>query len=393
MNNSQKGGLVQKRELISGIDGIRGLAAILVLLFHFYSFAGNNQFPGSFLVRAGWVGVDIFFVISGFVLFLPFLRNALEGKNTDLLSYYKRRVLRIVPAYWLNIIFMITVMFPVFFTSFNQLLHIGTNMLFLEGFFPVKESLRLNGVYWTLWIEIQFYLILPFFAKLFTGRTWIRNAVLVIIAVSVYKYVGIVLTEHISDTHKIRQFWINSQLPGVLQEFTFGIIAANIYSRYKNKLSSFKSSILVITGLGMLLLGMYFIVKYGSTNYWFGKSFLGYLPLVSLNTFFALSASILLLGVAAGSTLAKVTFGNPFLNFIGVYSYGIYLWHYPVGMLMKNSGKEIGYISFIVFGGIMSIIWAVMSYHLVEKRFIELGRKKWQVKKLEAQNTSSNLNS
>lgn len=367
----------QKREFFEGIDGLRAIAAMWVLFFHFYYFADSPSFSGSFLVRAGWVGVDIFFVISGFVLSLPLLTKLMNGQKYSIGNFYRKRIMRIVPAYYFSLFVFITFFHTELFTDPRIFMHILGHLTFTEGFIIQTERLHINGVYWTLWIEMQFYIILPLLILLFKGKKWWLSLVSIVVLVTLYKYVGIVMTEGLSDSNKFKQFYINMQLPGVLQEFAMGIGVAVFYLKIKSKDIWNKNrnlfSLLVIPGFILILICMKFIIVYGSTKYWFGKGSFGYLPLLSLNTIISIGAALILIGIISQATWIKKIFGNPIMNFIGTISFGIYIWHYPVGKYMAQStnlGKFETFIILCLFGTLMTIAWAYLSYKFIEKPFL-----------------------
>ena len=330
---------------------------------------------GSFLVRSGWVGVDIFFVISGFVLFLPFLQSHMEKEKYPIKRYFKKRFSRILPAYYFMLLLLVTFFYPGFIFDKTTILHVLGHATFTEGF--IMNPLKINGVFWTLWIEMQFYLILPLFSLLFLGKRWWISAIGVFLFVIIYKWSGITLTEGLSDTHKLKQFWISFQLPGVLQEFTIGIIAASIYMRVKNTewwtTNRLLLSLLVPVGFAIIISGMGFITNYGPTKYWFGNGALGYYPLINLNNWLSIGAGLVILGICSQERWIRIVFANKVITFIGMVSYGVYLWHYPIGNYLKGNIPYEGitkYILLILVGSIFTVTWAYLSYRFIEKPFL-----------------------
>lgn len=369
---------MKSRIFIEGIDGLRAIAALLVLLFHYYSFSSSTQFTGSFIVRAGWIGVDIFFVISGFVLSLPFLNAFSNNEKYSISLFYKRRMLRIIPAYYFSLLVITTFLHADILFNPDTFRHLVGHLTFSEGFLYPWKKLNINGVYWSLWIEMQFYIIVPLLVVLFKENRWWISFVSILVIVTVYKYAGIVLTEGLSDTHTLKQFYINKQLLGVLQEFVMGIGAAKIYLLLKDSSvwinHRLRFSSLVIIGFIVIISCMYFITSYGNTKYWFGSGALGYIPLITLNTILSLGSSLVILGIASQAKWINYLFGNRVMIFLGTISYGIYIWHYPVGKYMSekmNMESSNRFMLLCFFGIAVTILWAYISYRFIEKPFLK----------------------
>ena len=162
------------RRHIAGLDGIRAVAAGLVLLYHYWATAGHAELPGPvhLVVSNGGVGVDIFFVISGFILFLPWARAGWTGGRIDRRRYFQNRFLRIMPAFWFNTLVVVVAAYPAYLLTVEGATRIAVYSTFLAGFAPpsVQPALLLNGVAWTLCIEVCFYLLLPLVARFFVRR-------------------------------------------------------------------------------------------------------------------------------------------------------------------------------------------------------------------------------
>ena len=151
---------------ITSLDGVRALAFLLVFAFHLndagvWGYNGNNPFISAFL-GGGSTGVILFFVLSGFLLFLPYSQALLFGKDWPQPKvYYLRRILRIFPGYFFSLFILVIFTQP----SFLQPQNWGRLIPFLTftmGFY--NSSGLINGPYWTLAIEFQYYLILPLIA-------------------------------------------------------------------------------------------------------------------------------------------------------------------------------------------------------------------------------------
>ena len=152
-----------------GIDGLRAAAALLVLVFHVAERAGINRadttsWVADYTSQFGRLGVSIFFAISGFLLYRPFVASHLAGRPGPALGgYFRRRFLRIFPAYWLAMIGYLLLASPELRDSIVD--HLLLRISLLQGW---SQSLALSGVSvaWTLTIELTFYLVLPLYAWL-----------------------------------------------------------------------------------------------------------------------------------------------------------------------------------------------------------------------------------
>ena len=152
-----------------GIDGLRALAAFLVLTFHVAERSGLNRadtasWVADYTSQFGRLGVSIFFAISGFLLYRPFVAAHLADEAAPALGgYFRRRFLRIFPAYWLALVGYLLLASPQLRDSILD--HLLLRISLLQGW---SETLALSGVSvaWTLTIELTFYLVLPLYAWL-----------------------------------------------------------------------------------------------------------------------------------------------------------------------------------------------------------------------------------
>jgi peptidoglycan/LPS O-acetylase OafA/YrhL len=192
---------------IPEIDGMRFVSILLVLLFHVGIIVGMSRgtssllhepFGGAFapptgrglvmdLVSQGWFGVDIFFLVSGFVLALPFIAAQMKtGPQVSLPRYFVRRLTRIEPPY----VVALTICFVVALVAGSGVSgwHYLTGLLYMHGFVSGFPN-PLNGVTWSLEVEVQFYLLVPLLALLFASRnSSTRRMVMLLIALLATAY-------------------------------------------------------------------------------------------------------------------------------------------------------------------------------------------------------------
>jgi peptidoglycan/LPS O-acetylase OafA/YrhL len=185
-------------ELIPEVDGLRFIAISAVLFHHLLSmflsgsgrsaevrtysewFAAADQ---SWLVipaYCGHFGVNLFFVISGFILALPFAKRAFNGQAApDLKSYYLRRVTRIEPPYLLSLIVIFLIHWRQWGEGPRVVPNLIASLFYSHGLVYGRES-AINGVAWSLEIEIQFYLLTPLLVLMFRLRSVVARRSLIV---------------------------------------------------------------------------------------------------------------------------------------------------------------------------------------------------------------------
>ncbi|MEW6002374.1 MAG: acyltransferase, partial [Nitrospirota bacterium] len=207
-----------KEKHIIEIDSFRAFAILSVLLFHYF----KHFYPGvtSFLLF-GWTGVDLFFVISGFVMYLQFQRRYHREGVTEYGKYFWNRFLRIAPAYYVSLLAEIVFFHPDKFLSMNFFFHLTfTNII------SYKVAFSIQPIYWTLAVEAQFYIFLILFGKIFLGKKGYLSLSVIVALSFIYRYIvsavfgfsntGVLLIDH---------------LPGRFPEFCYGILIAKLYMK------------------------------------------------------------------------------------------------------------------------------------------------------------------
>ena len=174
---------------IAELDGLRFVAILSVVLYHIYAqilvksghpvvVQSRYAFLGT-AVGNGDRGVRLFFVISGFVLGLGFARQHLGlGKAVNLKKYFLRRITRLEPPYILNLVFCALVAFVYYRQSLRHMIpHLLASVLYLHSLAYRMPSV-INGVTWSLEVEIQFYILAPLISLLFLiKRPWLRRSI------------------------------------------------------------------------------------------------------------------------------------------------------------------------------------------------------------------------
>ncbi|WP_158746956.1 acyltransferase, partial [Acidisphaera sp. L21] len=155
------------------IDILRGFAALSVVVYHVIAHFNWDAFPVSgplVWFRIGWMGVDLFFVISGFVIALSAFRalDAQPDRSTFFQHFVRHRGARIIPLHYVTCLVFVVSLQPFMFFSAEGWLQFVTHALFIHDFFPNHQG-GINGVNWSLAAEMQFYVVMMISAR------WLRT--------------------------------------------------------------------------------------------------------------------------------------------------------------------------------------------------------------------------
>lgn len=363
------------------------MAAIFVFVFHYGYFnpgirldlsvpvIGNIlQFPLGF----GFAGVDLFFVLSGFLLSLPFARATLtRSVHPPLTQYYRRRLLRVFPAYYAQL--AIILIFGAWFVTWQPLggttLIAHLLMFFNVGWDPVRPMV---GLWWTLPVELSFYLLLPFFASFMRPGKWyvlLSGGVLLSL---LYRFWS---ADHFAAAPEGAVFLAASHLPGSLPEFLLGASAA-ILVQWLDLRSPKRPNVWMMDGLFLIgttlaILWLWKIVLPNGSIYWSGHWSMVIAPLA-----LGLPLSLTVFSLYRGSRIGRWLFANPVVYFLGLISYSLYLWHFVVLQQADlvfgeaYTGMQ-GFPKFLVTFSLVVLV-STVSYFLFERPFFRLGARRKQ---------------
>jgi peptidoglycan/LPS O-acetylase OafA/YrhL len=364
-------------DYVPALTGLRGVAAGWVLLFHLWQFSGSpalaihvahRVIDFTPLVACGFLGVDLFFGLSGFLLALPFHRAALvQAPMPSLRTFWIRRCRRVLPAYYVQLAIIVAAMLAIGETRALGPANLIGHVFLMQNFVPTRETL--NGVYWTMPIEWDFYAVLPLLA-LALARFRIALTLFAVMALVVA--FRLLCYRAAFDPHWARHFdygWI-VQLPARLDEFFFGVLAAMIH--VLRPPSARMARGLVLLGMAGIAVGM--AVLTGVGNYLLVPQ----MPWLLLHfTWIGAAFGMLILGAAA----AQSWFRGRVLAWLGLVSYSLYLWHYPLllvarhfGFLAVGSPLAMMGTAFVVTVPILLVSW--LSQHFVERAFLVSHQRK-----------------
>ena len=353
----------------------------MVVLLHAQLLGGGAATvppPLAWLFANGWSGVDIFFTLSAFLLAIPFIRTpAASGDGPSLRVYARHRLLRIFPAYYVQAAILLALG-----TFGATVILAGTNItpssvlaniFFLYGAIPSIRPLVLP--WWTLPVELGFYLLLPLFAKCLRPGRW--RWLLVAIAASLafrfwLMHAGLERYQEVA--------WVD-HLPGRLHQFLIGMLAAYAFVRLDTSQAlprGIRADLLALASsvLFLLLPALGYLV---SDRVFQGSPVRDPL-LLSWHLFASVAVAILIVALASGAPHVGRFFASAAMRFLGVISYSLYLWHFPVMLALRESlgGYEAvkgDFWPFLFYSLLFSLLVAGASWWLVERPAQRWGRQ------------------
>lgn len=340
------------------LHALRGFAAVWVVLFHIWIYSGEKKSLLSGFYSMGFSGVHLFYVLSAFLLGYIYFEKS-EASSWNVKSFYKRRFLRIFPAYYAQFLVIMCLALMGYYAVPSWYDFLAHLFLFLN--LPPINTQPLNGVWWTLPIEFMFYLIMPFLVILLKRLEVLIFGSIVLCITILYRF-------YIYDLLGEQPIPVISaaigQLPGVLSIFSFGLIFAYIVTSKKNKI--YRNYVLYIANIGwffvLIAMILWALVLIWADNYW-QQDLLFYWE--SVNGF------LIALFVVSVYRSNNILFINKFTIWLGKISYGIYLWHLPLIVLFEKQVNSFYSLSVIVIP--LTILLASISFYQIERRFFKFG--------------------
>ncbi len=333
----------------SDIDGLRALAVLMVVVYHFKNNIGFN----------GFMGVDIFFVISGFLI-TKIIYHEITNNVFSLQKFYERRVRRIFPTLFAVIFVTTLVAFALFLPeellAFSKSaitgLFFASNILFYTeaGYFDASADLKPLLHTWSLAVEEQFYIIFPLL--LLVILKYLKTHLKLIIIGSFFLSFIIAFYSERGGLESLAFF----MLPMRVWEFLAGAMIALNIVHFKN-LSNMTLQALSFIGLGLIIMGVSIDLKDGIVFS------LSVLPVV-LGT-----ALLIYAGQFSSSLLINKMLGARYLTFFGKISYSLYLWHWPIYVFaMYYTLNDLSKIDRGVLI-LISVFIAYLSWRFIEQPF------------------------
>lgn len=346
------------------VTGLRAVAATWVFLFHvllFYLLTGTWEARWTYLgFNWGWIGVDLFFVLSGFLLALPILERP-EGARAPGFwrKYMSKRWFRIAPPYYVSIVFALAIGGRLAFAAQHPGI-IALHLAYLHNVsWPTARSIA--DVYWTLADEFQFYLILPFLALLFARRHWKLTLAASLVLSMAWRY----------ETFRIGgpMNWWTFTVPGFLFHFCAGIAAARLYRdgwRLPGRIGAWTA----VFFAGFIVAPLYLLV--GPTSTWQAHQAL--LSNVMVRPMLAVGfAGLLLCALTQGAWLSK-PLASPLLQAVGNRSYSLYLVHFPIlaALMRWPALTSYGFVIYLLITALVCFTATELFYRFVERPSLSL---------------------
>jgi len=363
------------------LHGLRGLAAMAVLLFHWkgsfpkvaldlqsVSFLGT-EWDLFFFINLGWNGVHWFFVLSGFLLASKLMEH--PRRPIAVADFWQRRVARIYPAVWVQLTILLSLNYATgLMPVIDWKLALGNFMLWPE---PLPGGVRFyNGVYWTLPLELSFYLVLPFIVML-DRRIGFWPVLLGGLAVMLGWRLGVIAWHDLQQT-KFRLGDVRHVLPGMLFIFMAGY-ALTRFPQQQTDRTRYLLLALAITGYVAWHQWLVAATRSGQNE----STLMLLVWEAGLGLWIAAIVGLLLRPLRGFGWL-----GSRPLTWLGDISYGIYLWHFPVLRLLprywpsENWHTTEGSLLALAICLVITLPLAVMSYHWVERPILEAVARRQQ---------------
>ncbi len=351
------------------IDVLRAIAALLVLVFHVTALGEWKVFAEpqwALPLRQGWIGVDLFLVISGFVITLSAAREREKTPIGFRWRFMQRRIKRLVPLYLLTCVVYVFLVRPEILTRSpgEILIQVASHALFLQNLHPFTHGV-INGVSWSLALEMQFYVVLVFSIG-WLLRLGVWRVLLMLVAVSWAWRYGTTLFFPPGVAVAQMQVIYTTELPGTLDAFGMGIALALAIHKGQGALArrllpAWHNCIFwMAVTMGLLwLVGALFLPR---SDYWGHAGMVIFWRTLLAMGFAAALASVITCPLRGGGVLRPI-------RYLGQISYGIYLWHFPVLLVLLTLPGLRGAQLFVnLLAG--AVLLASLSWHLMEKHWV-----------------------
>jgi len=357
--------LSAKRPHYPALDGLRGLAILLVVFYHNFDFINYSVF--------GWIGVDLFFVLSGYLI-TTILLNSVNSPSY-LKNFYIKRVLRIFPLYYLALILFLIILPLLGFYRKEMQFYIDHQWWFwfylqnwlLSFRFPTVGNF-LNH-FWSLGVEEQFYLVWPFVIL------WLRKPKKLLVFILFLLFFLLIARSVIWMYHfphfNYTTFYAFTRIDGICIGCLIALLHKINYNFLRHKMA------IVVTILAILNFGFYFLTQYGDYPY---------LAFVGFTTFAGMFGLLLHEAVSGDTKVITAIFTFPVLKFFGFISYGFYVFHWPVYLMTRDelsdffsknldSSEGVTRVATSLCATVIAILISTVSYYTFEVHFLRLKQK------------------
>ena len=339
------------------IDGLRAISVTAVIIYH-----ANFIIFDRLIFQGGLIGVDIFFVISGYLITTLILKELLNTKTFSFLNFYERRIRRILPV----LFFVILLCIPFAYFSFlpSSLLSFLKSTIYTLGFSSNFYFFNTGQIYggedgllkpllhtWSLSIEEQFYILFPFFLLLLF-KYFSKYLLKILIVVF---FASLLTTQFISIYHPLNNFYfLNVRLWELLAGSIIAYLQLN-QANYRIYFSVNLRKYFPVIGLLLIILSIFFLDDK-----------------MSLPSFYSVPAILgtcLIILFSNKENIVTKILSIKYLVFIGLISYSLYLWHYPIFAFYRYNFPLVEDSNFKFLIIIIIIFLSIISYNFIEKPF------------------------
>ena len=374
-----KAGVRHESNYLPQLECLRGLAILLVFLFHAYGLtygegSGKTNLLESF-IASGDTGVTLFFVLSGFLLSLPWLKYLAAGRTGNqpgVSSFYKARALRVLPLY------LVAVAFGTLMTG-AYLAGAKAAVFMFVGF----DIFPYSVIWWTLSTEIQFYVLLPIAFWAWSRSAWTRWLLLGALLLWAIFYTYLILLQRLPENEG--GYFYAKSIFGRLPAFLIGILSAQLYivlkpltlayiDRQTLRLLASIIFIALLTGLGLVLQAVTLMGHAEAEKSWHIR-----------HTWEALLWAGMILCLVLAKPWGERLLLNRHFAVVGKLSYSLYLVHVPILFYLiypaiQAVGADVYSSSFMaiaypILGLVISLGLSLLTYRFIELPFLNLKKR------------------
>lgn len=313
----------KQKSYFHALDGLRAISILFVCWFHIWQQSwlfppkltlGSMDLSLDPPVVCGYLFVEVLFVLSGFLLFYPFA----DGSKISILSFYKKRAIRILPSYYLCLLICGLLLFRSYRWQ-DWIQYFAHQALFLNSAFSSTMYHSFNGVLWSTAIEVQFYLLFPFIAKCMQKKPALTMILAFLVGYLSRKWV-------LEYAFEDRAFYMN-QLFTLIDCFVGGMFTAKVCHILQNAEHPIQESLKKIAP-ALFLLSTYLLIHILLENYQlrYEENGVQY-PQIAYRGVWVLASMLLIFSLSIQNHILEKILGNRVFHFIGGISYQMYLWH------------------------------------------------------------------
>jgi peptidoglycan/LPS O-acetylase OafA/YrhL len=303
------------------LDGLRGIAVLLVLWYHVWEVSWLPAPLASlqFIPETGFIGVHLFFFLSGFVITYPFLRAQATGRTPPTWGHFAwRRFIKIVPSYLLSI----AIAYAIGYTAGQSTgapawKELVTHLLFIHTWWQQTDG-AINGVLWTLAVEVEFYCVFPLIMWCFSRRPIVTALGMIAISLAWRN------CTHACCLSSSFALMIEN-LPGYLDIFAFGMLTSLAFVRVGDRARTsnvrYAGLAIAVAGSIALVVLLQNLFDFRTVDQW------SMVWQVDKRTLFGAAFAAIAFGFLISPRWWQVLLANPPLRFLAFISYNLYLYH------------------------------------------------------------------